>query len=299
MAAATRAARAAAAKGGCGFAIRPAVTLVLVLALAATTARAAPGPCRIAHASDQRIPWTCRTIPAGGDLETMFGARWRDVARFNRIDRRHARPGTRIKVPGDPAQLAVFEPMPAFYAPADSDARYILVDLGEQFLGAYEFGRLVFSAPLTSGAENNATPAGDFRIDAADARHRSSLYHIGKTDVPYPMHWALRFLTAPGGVDYWIHGRDLPGAPGSHGCIGLYDEDMQAEFYADPRQPQLDDARRLFEWAVGPLPPGTTARAGLAGPRVRIVGSAPQPGTLPAARPVAELPGAPVRGGHP
>ena len=29
------------------------------------------------------------------------------------------------------------------------------------------------------------------------------------------------------GVSYWIHGRDMPGYPASHGCIGLYDESMQ------------------------------------------------------------------------
>ncbi len=26
---------------------------------------------------------------------------------------------------------------------------------------------------------------------------------------------------------FWIHGCDLPGYPASHGCVGLYDEEMQ------------------------------------------------------------------------
>ena len=44
-----------------------------------------------------------------------------------------------------------------------------------------------------------------------------------------------------------IHGRDLPGYPASHGCIGLYDEPMQKEQYGVPGDPELNDAKRRFE----------------------------------------------------
>ena len=56
--------------------------------------------------------------------------------------------------------------------------------------------------------------------------------------------------------------RDLPGYPASHGCVGLYDEEMQVEYYAahDRKvnkqyyhpldKPYLQGAQRLYEWVV-------------------------------------------------
>lgn len=90
------------------------------------------------------------------------------------------------------------------------------------------------------------------------------------------MNYPLRFYINREGVSYWIHGRDLPGYPASHGCIGLCDELMQKEQYGIPKEPELSDAKRLFEWVLGgeveddrviPLPNG---------PRIRIMGRAPR-----------------------
>jgi serine protease Do len=39
---------------------------------------------------------------------------------------------------------------------------------------------------VATGRPRNSTPTGDFRIDAADLRHRSSKYTIAKTSIPYP-----------------------------------------------------------------------------------------------------------------
>ena len=81
-----------------------------------------------------------------------------------------------------------------------------------------------------------------------------------------------RFLHLP----FWRQRRDLPRYPASHGCIGLYDEPMQLEQYGIPKEPELNDAKRLFEWVLGgevdeerviPLPRG---------PRVHIIGQAPK-----------------------
>jgi hypothetical protein len=58
--------------------------------------------------------------------------------------------------------------------------------------------------------------------------------------------------------------------------VGLYDEGMQVRYYGEPKDAVLDDARRLFEWAVGPLLEGESVRQGLDGPRVRVVGRAPR-----------------------
>ena len=236
-----------------------------------------PSLCNVRHPSDARVEWDCRRLKKGKTPEGLFGERWKDVARFNRIDRRHLFPGLPLKVPRRIAEIADYTPMPAVYPPAEKEAKFILLDLSEQFLGAYEFGRLVFSAPVTTGEKGNGTPTGDFRITARDSRHRSTLYTIEDTDIPYPMTYALRFHVNQAGTSFWIHGRDIPGYQDSHGCIGLSDEVMQKKYYRIPREPVLEDAKTLFEWAIAPLRDDGKFRVLEEGPRLRIVGTLPVP----------------------
>jgi len=198
------------------------------------------------------VEWDCLRLRNGESVEKRFGDRWRDILRFNRIDRRHAYPGVPLKVPRRLEDVAEFTPMPDAYPDADNEAKFILVDLAEQFLGAYENGKLVFSSPIATGEEGNETPAGKFRVTAYHSAHRSTKFFIQDTDIPYPMTWALRFHVDREGVTYWIHGRDIPGYAASHGCIGLYDEAMQKKYYRNPRTPEMEDARRLFEWVISP-----------------------------------------------
>jgi hypothetical protein len=161
------------------------------------------------------------------------------------------------------------------------------VDLREQFLGAYEHGRLMFSAPIAVGEAGHETPTGEFRINAVHRSHASSLYTVEKTDTPYPMNDALRFYTSPDGVEYWLHGRDIPGYPSSHGCIGLYDEAMQRSMYGFPRDPMLDDAKTLFEWVVAPREDKGRFLEIDDGPRMLVQGPGdvpPQEGSNPSPR---------------
>lgn len=235
-----------------------------------------PSPCEMIHPSDATVDWRCRTLRSGESLEKLFGDRWIDVARFNRIDRLHARSGVSIKVPRRLDDLASFNPLPLFYPAAVQDEQFVLIDLAEQFLGAYEYGALRFALPIASGNGNNETPTGEFRIAAAHRRHQSCLYTVEGTDRPYPMNYALRFHVNREGVSYWIHGRDMPGYPTSHGCIGLYDEAMQAEQYGMPKDPELSDAQRLFMWILGREPEDDHVIPIEHGPRVHIIGKAPK-----------------------
>jgi len=232
--------------------------------------------CSIIYPSDATIEWECRTLRTGESLEKLFGEHWIDVVRFNRIDRRHAQAGRSIKVPKQLYDLQAFTPLPLSYPSAELDEQFVLIDLSEQFLGAYEYGSLRFAMPIASGEVKNPTPVGQFRLTAAHRAHESCLYMIEGTNRPYPMNYALRFYINREGVSYWIHGRDMPGYPASHGCIGLYDESMQKEQYGIPNEPELNDAKRLFEWVLGgeaeydqviPLPNG---------PRVHIIGRVPR-----------------------
>jgi hypothetical protein len=231
--------------------------------------------CAIHYPSDAMVEWDCRVIPPGTSLETIFGEYWMDVARFNRIDRRHARPDLSIKVPRRLEDLSAFNPLPLLYHAAEQDEKFILIDLTEQFLGAYEFGALRFTTPIASGDGLNETPTGEFHLTVAHQQHQSCLYTIEGTDRPYPMNYALRFHVNREGVSYWIHGRDMPGYPASHGCIGLYDESMQKEQYGIQKEPELNDAKRLFEWVLGREPTGNRVIPLPLGPQVHIIGQAP------------------------
>jgi len=206
---------------------------------------------RIPYPSLNAIPWKPRFIRPQDTLEKMFGNDWVHVARFNRIDRRHVYPGMTIKVPKEMAQIRGYTPMPAFHEPARHHEKYILVDLTEQWLGAYEYGRLKFSMPAASGMDGHNTPTGLFRVDARDRNHTSSLYKTANDEEQYPMDYAIRFHVDADNVAYWIHARDLPGRPASHGCVGVYDEAMQNRVFGVPEEPVLLDSARLYNWAVG------------------------------------------------
>lgn len=232
--------------------------------------------CEIYHPSDDRIQWTCYKRPLGKNPQQLWGDYWIDVLRFNRLDRLHFPEVNSLKVPTDLKALREFSVMPPTYAPAEKEAKYILVDQSEQFLGAYAFGRLVFSAPITVGEAGTRTPRGIFRITAFDRDHKSTEYKLPGSKEPYPMRHGLMFHTDSDGIQYWIHGRDMPGYPGSHGCIGLYDEVMEKNYMGEPGKPVLRDAQRLFEWVVDNRNDPGTYRDIADGPKVEIRGTPPK-----------------------
>ncbi|HTG81107.1 MAG TPA: L,D-transpeptidase [Geobacteraceae bacterium] len=209
---------------------------------------------RVEFPSQNAIPWAPRFIRPQDTLEALFGDDWTYVARFNRVDRRHVYPGMTIKAPRNMADFRNYCPLPAEYPPARNHAKYILVNLAEQWLGAYEYGKLKFSMPAASGMDGHNTPTGIFQVDARDKNHTSSLYKTEDQQEQYPMDNAIRFHIGPDNVSYWIHARDLPGKPASHGCIGVYDEAMQNRQYGIPANPVLLESEKLYAWAVGSLP---------------------------------------------
>ena len=156
-----------------------------------------------------------------------------------------------IKVPDNMADIRRYTPLPVFYQPAARHEKYILVDITEQWLGAYEHGKLVFSVPAATGKATTETPVGMFRISTRDRNHTSSLYKTSDDEEQYPMDNALRFHIGTDNVSYWLHARDLPGKPASHGCIGLFDEVMQKRVFGTPQHPVLKDSQKLYNWAAG------------------------------------------------
>jgi len=84
------------------------------------------------------------------------------------------------------------------------------------------------------------------------------------------MHYGIRFYISRSGISYWIHGRDVPGYAASHGCVGLYDEAMQSEYYGSPRDPRLADAKQLYDWVIGERPDSGHYQEIEGGPKVFI-----------------------------
>lgn len=206
---------------------------------------------RVEYPSLAKIPWRAHFMKPNETLESLFGDDWTVVARFNRIDRRHVYPGMTIKVPVDITAARDYTPLPTEYPEAKRYQKYILIDMTEQWLGAYENGKLKFSAPAATGAPGHESPVGLFHIDARHRNHTSSLYKTEDESGQYPMDNAMRFHIGADNVSYWIHARDLPGKPASHGCVGLYDEGMQNRVYGIPEKPVLIDSQKLYAWAVG------------------------------------------------
>jgi len=206
---------------------------------------------RYEYPSQRAIRWKAHFVRPQDSLERLFGENWVLVARFNRIDRRHVYPGMTIKVPERIEDIRNYNPLPANYGPAGSHPKYIYLSVTEQWLGAYEYGKLIFSVPAATGVEGHLAPTGLFKAEAYHRKHTSSLYKTAKGDIPYPMDYGIRFHIDKDRYSYWIHARDLPGRPASHGCVGVYDEVMQNRVYGVPERPVLEDAKKLYVWTIG------------------------------------------------
>jgi hypothetical protein len=265
--------------------------VVVILAVAVFDPRSTSGPgaspedrakedlSRFEYPSTARIRWKPHFVMPRESLERLFGRDWVHVARFNRIDRRHTYPGMTIKVPVNMDDILNYTPMPTVHDPARNHAKYILLDITEQWLGAYENGRLVFSMPAATGIEGHLTPTGLFRAEAYHRRHTSSLYKTATGDAQYPMDYAIRFHIDKEQVSYWIHARDLPGRPASHGCVGVFDEAMQHRVYGVPDKPVLEDAKKLYTWTIGEgalSEDNGTQKPIVDGPIIEVVGELPK-----------------------
>jgi len=118
-------------------------------------------------------------------------------------------------------------------------------------------------------------------LNPAIDRERAGAYGVDQVPaivVEGARDYGLRFYvdkSVNGWPSYWIHGRDLPGYPASHGCIGLYDEEMQKEVYQVPKNVILEDAKLLYRWVVGSNADNGKFHKIEYGPRVLIIGDPP------------------------
>ena len=140
--------------------------------------------------------------------------------------------------------LRNYSPLPLQYEPAAKYSKYVLVDVREQWLGAYEYGTLKFSTPAATGMTSPDT-AGIFKVDA---RRKAFvlLYKTQKGDAQYPMDYAVRFHIDQDHVST-IHARTCP-ADQPHGCIGVYDEQMQKGYTASASPSPMMQHSSIIGW---------------------------------------------------
>jgi lipoprotein-anchoring transpeptidase ErfK/SrfK len=132
------------------------------------------------------------------------------------------------------------EPKPAAPAPASDSNKYIVVNLSDQWLYAFEDGEQVFDAPVATGRDGMNTPAGTFAVYSKIKKQTMRGVDHG---VPWVVPNVPNVMYIVGGValhgTYW-HNLFGSGARPSHGCVNL----------------PLDAAAWLYGWA----PIGTPVR---------------------------------------
>ena len=111
------------------------------------------------------------------------------------------------------------EILPDFLPAASKHGKYILINRRLQYLGLYEWGKLQYCFPISSGT-HNSTPLRKFVVNFMDEVHFSSKYEQA------PMDHALNI-----GNDYFIHEGIVPGYPASHGCIRIFPLHARFLFY--------------------------------------------------------------------
>jgi lipoprotein-anchoring transpeptidase ErfK/SrfK len=110
---------------------------------------------------------------------------------------------------------------PSVPAPVARGGKYIIVDIGDQWLYAYEGDSIVYDAPVSTGRDGFNTPIGTFAI-YAKLRSQTMEGTLGGEHYRVPNVPNVMYVV--GGVaihgTYW-HNRFGTGARLSHGCINV------------------------------------------------------------------------------
>ncbi len=176
------------------------------------------------HKKSKQEDFYTHTVEYGDTLYALFGINWKIVARINRVSPKSLRPGMKLLVPHDMNRaMDSHQPLPSYI---DKDVE-LIVDLDEQVIGVYRNRELIVWYPISSGKTGHKTPTGYYRISTKIENYSSNTYP--KPDGGAPMPYAMRFYGP-----YWIHGGELPGKPGSKGCIRLMSLDAK-ELYEKTR----------------------------------------------------------------
>ena len=170
-------------------------------------------------AGAQTVTYHLETAPARPLAARFSEGEIGVLEKLNRADRDHLRRLPALVIPEQwPDDERAFSPLPRHYSAAKTLATALVVHLPAQAFAAYEFGNLVRWGPLSSGNEENPTPAGLYHLNWRAAGRASTV------DPDWFLRWYFDFENEQGRA---FHLYDLPGRPASHGCIRLLERDAQ------------------------------------------------------------------------
>ncbi len=145
---------------------------------------------------------------------------WKIILKVNRIDEKHLIPGNVILIPSDFKKAFSFCPVPRKILNLSQKKRVVIFYLSKQYFGAYEYGKLLFWGPISSGKKGYETPIGNFIVNWKSKNYFSKKY---KAPMPYAVNFSYKGL--------FFHEQSLLGKPSSHGCIRLLKADAKKLFY--------------------------------------------------------------------
>ena len=140
--------------------------------------------------------------------------------KINKIDAWHLISGITIYLPYDIGLARAYCPLPKTCKLLNKHPRGIFLNLTTQYFGAYEYGKLKFWGPISSGRKGKETPIGNFKAIFKKKNRISIKYGV-------PMLYSIQFSG-----HYFMHQQSMLGRPASHGCVRLL----------------LKDAKKLFYW---------------------------------------------------
>jgi lipoprotein-anchoring transpeptidase ErfK/SrfK len=130
-----------------------------------------------------------------------------------RADRSEPRsePQRRAEPAKNPERVGPVAITPTGLPVTPGEPQLAVVTLGTQSLKFYSGGRLIETAPISSGAKDHRTPTGVFTVIERHRDHESNIYESAPMPFMHRLTWS--------GIA--LHQGVLPGNPASHGCIRL------------------------------------------------------------------------------
>lgn len=139
------------------------------------------------------------------------------LEKLNRCDRGRLAKLDKLVIPLDWDLPEIdYTPLPLELAWARETPKAVVVHKPLQAFAAYEHGKIVRWGPISSGARKTPTPTGLYFLNWKSAGRRSTVNRS------WFLRWYFNFENRSGRS---FHQYELPGLPGSHGCIRLLGRD--------------------------------------------------------------------------
>ncbi len=159
------------------------------------------------------------------------------ILKLNRIDLARARAGDTLLVPNQVGPEMGYAPFPELVSALDSVPRLIAVSQRVQAFGAYQFGRLVYWGPTSTGKARTPTP------NALYFTNWKRKQTVSTDNDEWLLKWYFNFDNERG---ISFHEYELPGYPASHACVRLLSADAEW-VYSWARQWRLSKDGKAIE----------------------------------------------------